>query len=73
MTISDINYQEFADKSNHLEGGYDIGASLTIWNSHVIEIGTMSTSGPGGSTTMTGAAKVDISSLGVSFIGLGLP
>ncbi len=73
MIISDINYQEFADKSNHLEGGYDIGASLTTWDYHAIEMGTLSASGSGGSTTMTGAAKVDICSLGVSFIGLGLP
>ncbi|MGC8710923.1 MAG: hypothetical protein ACP5RH_00885 [Leptodesmis sp.] len=72
MIISDISYQEFVDESNKLEGGYDIGVSLTAWNSHAIEIGTMSTSGPGGSTTMTGAAKVDISSIGISFIGLGL-
>lgn len=73
MIISDIKYQEFADKSSNLEGGYDIGASLTTWNSHAIQLGTMSASGPGGTTTMAGAAKVDICSLGISFVGLGLP
>jgi hypothetical protein len=72
MIISDMNYQECVDESNALVGGIDLGGSLTDWNSSLTQLGTMSTSGSGGSMTATGATKLDISSFGLSFVVLGL-
>ncbi len=72
MIISDMNYQEYADESNTLVGGLNIGGSITTWDSSLVQFATMSASGPGGSAAGSTATTLDISSLGVGLVILGL-
>ncbi len=72
MIISDMSYQELAVESNNLEGGIDIGASITNYNYDLTQFYTVSESGPNGSYAAQGALKIDLSTFGASFVALGV-
>ena len=72
MIISELNYQETAVEATNLEGGIDLGASLSTWDYSLQQFGTVSAAGPGGSYAANVATQIDINSLGASLIVLGL-
>ncbi|MBF2027278.1 MAG: hypothetical protein IGS48_10985 [Oscillatoriales cyanobacterium C42_A2020_001] len=72
MIISELNYQETAVEAANLEGGIDLGASLSTWDYSLQQFGTVSATGPGGTYSANVATQIDISSLGASLIALGL-
>jgi hypothetical protein len=72
MIISDMSYQEYTVESADLEGGVDIGASITNYNYDLTQFYTVSQSGPNGSYAAQGALKIDLSSFGGSIVALGL-
>jgi len=72
MIISELNYQEMAVEATNLEGGINLGASISTWDYSSQLFGTVSAAGPGGSYAATGVAQLDISSLGASLVVLGL-
>ncbi|MBF2027277.1 MAG: hypothetical protein IGS48_10980 [Oscillatoriales cyanobacterium C42_A2020_001] len=72
MIISELNYQETAVEATNLEGGIDLGASLSNYTYDFSTFYTVTAAGPGGSYSANGAAQLDINSLSASLIVLGL-
>jgi len=72
MIISDLKYLELATEANDLNGGADIGGSLTAYIQQLRQLQTVASSGPGGSYAAQGALNLNILTAGISFVALGV-
>ncbi|PAX57945.1 CTB family bacteriocin [Brunnivagina elsteri] len=70
MIISDLTYLEIAEQTQNLEGGNDIGASLTAFQQRLTLMQTVSTSTPGGSSAGSVSSNLNIRTLGLNFVSL---
>ncbi|MGG6267504.1 CTB family bacteriocin [Leptolyngbya sp. AN03gr2] len=71
MIITDLSYQEITAEAHDLEGGLDLSFNTTYFNQHTSLMQTASTSGPGGSTSMTSGGSLQINTAGLGAIVLG--
>ncbi len=72
MIISDMTYQINAVESNEVEGGFDIGGSITGYYYDVTQLYTATQSGPNGSSAIQSALKINLDTFGAAFVALGL-
>ncbi|EKQ70924.1 hypothetical protein OsccyDRAFT_1233 [Leptolyngbyaceae cyanobacterium JSC-12] len=72
MIISELNYQETAVEATNLEGGIDLGASLSTYNYDFSTFYTVTAAGPGGVYSANGSTQINIDSLSASLVVLGL-
>jgi hypothetical protein len=72
MFISDLYYQHAAIDAMDLEGGINLGGSITNYTYDLSQFYTVSQSGPNGSYAGQGGVTIDLSSFGASFVALGL-
>ncbi len=73
MIITDLTYQEIAADATDLEGGFDVSFNTTNFTQRVAMLQTGSTSGPGGSTSMSVGGVQNISTAGLTGLGLSFP
>lgn len=71
MIITDLSYQEITAEATDLEGGLDLSLNTTYFNQHTSLMQTSSTSGPGGSTSLTSGGSLQINTAGFGVIALG--
>ncbi len=73
MIITDLSYQEITAEANELEGGLDLSLNNTFYQAQASLLQSASTSGPGGSTSITNGATQKIDTAGFGLIVLGAP
>ncbi|HTL89678.1 MAG TPA: CTB family bacteriocin [Leptolyngbya sp.] len=73
MIITELSYQEITAEATELEGGLDLSLNTTFFNQQTSLLQTASTSGPGGSTSVTSGGSLQINTAGLGAIVLGAP
>jgi hypothetical protein len=71
MIITELSYQEIASEAENLEGGTDLSVNFTEFQQKTSILQSASTSGPGGSTSMSSGGSQKIDTLGLGAIVLG--
>lgn len=71
MIINELTYQEIATEANELEGGVDFSVNYTKFHQKTSILQTATTSGPGGSSSVSNGGSLQIGTAGLAAIVLG--